>query len=402
MTIRESSGKPLTYTFIKNIREPGRYGDGRGSKGLSLLAKRTLNGRWSKTWSQRIRQNGRETSKGLGSWPTISLAMAREAALDNARQVAQGHDITKPKAEIATVDNLFDEVIELWSKTWEGDNTKSEWLRAKKICRQIGSLPVSQVSTPDVLQIITPLWHTKGDTARTVRSKLHSIFNYAIHKGLAEKNPAPPTITQSLGKQAPKKHHKTITYKSLGDALASVRDSDYWWAERSCIIWIALTGVRSREAREAKWEEINLEELIWTIPADRMKRRVEHQVPLSKQAVSILMYARAQQPEERTLIFPSTTGKLLGDNRLSLIFRLLEIPATPHGMRASLRTWAAEKTNLSEPAAEMLLAHRPKQEVVRIYMTSNFYEDRVPAMQEWADHLTQTMGDVVPTDHQEN
>ena len=385
----------LTHTFIKSVAKEGRYGDGRGGLGLSLLVQKTKNSRWSKTWSQRLHigKARQEYTPGLGSWPLVTLADARTKAFENARLVKQGIDIRQPAAHIPTVAEAFETVIALKEPGWTGMYTKYSWNLSVGYCENIASIPISEITSADVLKIISPLWHDNGATADKVLGRLSSIMQWSMTEGHRTTNPAAANITATLGKKSPPIHRKSLSYSLLGDALATIRDSDAWWATRYCLLLLALTGVRSCEARKATWDEIDFETSIWTVPANRMKARIEHKVPLSTQAKEILHHIREQRGHSQGLIFPSKrSGKYTADSRLSQLVRNLHLQTVPHGFRSSIRTWAAEETSLPEPAAEMLLAHNPDPAVVKAYRTTDFIKHRTPAMQEWADFLTQTVG----------
>ena len=387
----------LTHALVKSVATEGRYGDGRGGLGLSLLVKRTANGRWSKTWSQRIRIGGKLAMLGLGSFPSVTLAMARDRALDNARRVESGEDIRKPPPKVPTVDEAFDRVIKGREKSWRGGGSLEKWCRVKARCKPIGSKPVSEITPRDVLDLITPLWHEKTETARDLRGKLSIVMEWSITEGFrTATNAARPGVTSSLGKQEPVTHHRSLPPSQLGSALALIRDSDISWAKRYCLLYIAFTGVRNGEARRATWDEIDLDTSTWTIPASRMKAEAEHTVPLSTQAKEILAYAREHGNSSQGYIFPQERGKQYMDNgRLSEVMRRLEIPAVPHGSRSSFINWASGHSHIPEPVAEMVLAHTPSESVIKAYRTANFFEHRIPVMQEWADFLSETMGPVV-------
>ena len=398
----------LTHTFIKSVTKEGRYGDGRGGFGLSLLARKTQNGGWSKTWSQRLHigKTRQEYTPGLGSWPLVTLADARAKAFENARLVKQGVDIRKPAAHVPTVAEAFETVIPLKEPGWRGIETKGSWNLSLRYCEKIASIPISEITSADVLKIITPLWHDKGATADKVLSRLSSVMKWSITEGHRTTNPATNDITTTLGKKSPSIRSKSLAYPLLGDALATLRDSDTWWATRYCLLLLAFTGLRSGEARKATWDEIDFETSIWKVPADRMKARIEHKVPLSTQAKEILHHAREQRGHSQGRIFPCQRpgkyiegpGKYMQGQGLSKLLRDLHLQTVPHGFRSSIRTWAAEETSLPEPAAEMLLAHTPDPAVVKAYRTTDFFKHRKPAMQEWADFLTQTMGPTIQVD----
>ena len=392
-----TKGYHLTHALVKSVAKEGRHGDGRGGHGLSLLVKRAANGRWSKSWSQRIRVRGRLATLGLGAFPAVTLAMARDRALDNARRVEQGEDILRPPAPIPTVDAAFDRVIADRKKSWTGERTVSNWHQAKRHCRPLGSKLVSEVAPKDVLDLITPLWHEKAQTARYVRSKLSVVMEWSITEGFrTATNPAKPSVTSSLGRQEPATHHKSLPPSQLGSALAIIRDSDGWWAIKCCLSFIAFTGARSGEARRATWDQIDLATSTWTIPASRMKARKLHVVPLSTQAKGILAYAGKHGNGSQGLIFPPERGgQYIRSRGPSGLMKRLEMPAVPHGSRSSFINWASSQAHIPEPVAEMVLAHTPSAPVIRSYRTADFFEYRIPVMQEWADFLSETMGPVV-------
>ena len=390
----------LTHTFVKSVTRPGRYGDGRGGLGLSLLVKKTVAGRCSKTWSQRLRINRKITTMGFGSFPVVTLADARIRALDNARRVNQGEDILKPPPIIPTVEEAFDIVIEQRRPSWKGENTEGTWDLTKRYCKPISSKPISEVKQKDVIDVLAPIWQEKPRMARAVRSNLSTVMLWAINREYRATNPATPATVKELGKQPPGSHHPSLPEDQLGSALAKIRDANArWWAETYCLIFLAFTGVRSGEARKATWEQINLDSATWTIPGSKMKNSDMHKVPLSTQAVEILLYAREQTGRSEGVIFPPERGgHHINSPRLSDLMRKLEIPAVPHGGRSSVRNWAGGRADIAQPAAEMVLGHKQGEHIVKVYMTSDFFEHRRPIMQEWADFLTQTMGPTIQVD----
>ena len=386
----------LTHSFVQSVAKEGRYGDGRGGHGLSLLVKRTANGRWSKTWSQRLRIGEEKAQLGLGSFPDIILADAREKALHNSQRVAQGEDIRKPLPVIPTVNEAFDIVIAQRRSSWKGKMTERTWLLSKQYCKAIGPKPVSEIKPQDVADVLAPIWQEKAKTAREVRSNLSTVMAWAINREYRTTNPATPSTVQELGKQPRSKRHRSLKPDQLGSALAKVRDADAWWGAKYCLIFLALTGVRSAETREATWEEMDLDAAIWTIPVDRTKNDIEHIVPLSTQAVEILRYARKRTGRTKGIVFPPERGgHHMDSKRLSNLMIELDIPAVPHGDRASVRNWAGGRADIAQPAAEMVLGHKQGSKIERTYLTADFFEHRCPIMQDWADYLAETMGPVI-------
>ena len=204
--------------------------------------------------------------------------------------------------------------------------------------------------------------------------------------------------TRRFGEVQPSVHRQFIDPDDLGQALAKVRDYDVWWAVKCCLIFMAFTCVRSNQARGATWDEVDLNNMTWTIPAIRMKNNVLHRVALSTEAVEVLAYAR-EQGGDQGLIFPSQRGgKVIHSGALSRLFLELQIPGVPHGLRASFMNWAVGRIHIPRPVAEMVLGHQSSNAVVRSFLRSELYERCVPVMQEWADFIAETMGPVVPAD----
>ena len=388
----------LTPTMVQSITKPGRYGDRRGGLGLSLLVKKTQNGRLSKSWAQRIKVNGKTRHIGLGSFPVVTLDMAREKAVENAQKVARGEDIWAPPPEIMTVGKAFDIVIEERSPSWRGENTKNQWQASKRYSKSIQDMPVAEVTRSHVKKVLKPLWLEKPKTAKELRAHLHTVMDWAIEeRHRTESNPATAAATKGLGTQPSVENYQALDHQDFGAALADIRDADTWWATKICLIFMAFTGVRGAEARGAVWEEIDLDKAIWVIPGKRMKAGRKHRVPLSAQAKEILLYAREQSGRTTGPIFPPQRGgKYMDSGRLSSLMQDLEIQAVPHGGRSTFMGWASSHPQVTDWVADMVLAHRPSNKVKRTYLRDDFFEERVPVMQEWADYLTASMGRVTP------
>ena len=394
----KKSGSRLTHKFVQAVTRPGSYGDGRGGCGLKLVVQKRTNGRPSKSWVQRIRIDGKPRELGLGTFPVIILTQARDKARDNLHRVAQGEDIRIPPPKIPTLAEAFEKVITLRAPAWRGVGTKASWYRSLEYSERISSKPVSDATSSDILDVITPLWYEKPMTARTVRSHLSSVLDWCVTAGYRVTNPAGPGITKHLGKQSPETPHASLDYQNVGTSLAIVRDADIWWAAKYCLILLAFTILRNSEARLANWEEFNLDTATWTVPGSRMKNGIEHKVPLATQVMEILAHVRERSGRTHGAVFPSQSGRNVMDGaRLSEIPRKLHIAAVPHGYRSSFRNWAGETPGLIPAAAEMVLAHKQPEPIVRRYLTTDFFKLRQPMMQQWADYLTETMGPVIST-----
>ena len=156
---KREPGDKLTPAFVKTIKKPGTYGDGRTGHGLSLKVKERAKGGVRKYWNQRIRINGKRRDRGLGSVPVVSLEKAREKAFENARRVHQGEDITKPPPTVPTVKEDYEAMIKDRENGWSPD-TKKKWCRAMLRCKPIWDTPVSEVTEYDVTRLLNPLWLT--------------------------------------------------------------------------------------------------------------------------------------------------------------------------------------------------------------------------------------------------
>ena len=402
VTANDTRPSRLSASFVKKVSKAGRYGDGRGGHGLSLLVKRMKNGRWSKTWSQRLKIKGTLVTLGLGSYPLVSLAMARDRAFDNASRVARGEDIREPQCVVPTVAEAFERYIALASPIWRGEFTESGWRKSLEYCRPIGSMLVSDVTSSDVLRVIEPLRSKYKVKAQEVRMHLSSVMRWAITEGYRVTDPAASHVTRHLGKRRSSdvNHHPSLHYRKVGRALAKVRDDENTlWVVKVLTIFIALTAVRKISALEATWDQIDLEAEVpvWRIP--RTKNEEALDVPLSTQAVELLLYT-----EERTgvsgrlskrVVFPGRgKGGRIGETTINAFMGRLGLDASPHGFRSSFRNWAGEKKQ--DPyASEKALGHVVSSAVEAAYLTTDFFDLRTPIMQQWADYIEKTMGPVL-------
>lgn len=199
--------KTLTAASVKSINRPGRYGDGRGSHGLSLLVKQTANGRWSKTWSQRLRINGRVTSIGLGSYPVVSLAMARQRGLENRQAVELGRD---PRGEeMPTFAEAADQVIALHREAWKpGSRSESQWRSSLDayVLPQIGHKRIDEIAVGDVLGVLGGVWTTRPETARRVAQRVLRILTWAMGAGYRSDDPTAAAVA-ALPRHTDKPQH---------------------------------------------------------------------------------------------------------------------------------------------------------------------------------------------------
>ena len=379
----------LSASFVRTVTRPGRYGDGRGGHGLSLLVKPMSNGRLSKSWAQRLRINGRPVNIGLGAFPVVTLAEARQKALDNRRTVAQGGD---PRGGgIETFAQAADKVIALHAKNWKGHVNERQWRNSLDtyVVPHIGRKRVDKITTADVMRVLLAddLWTTKRETARRVRQRLGAVMKWAVAKGYREDNPAGSAITAALPSNGNRKQHfRALPHAEVAAALAKVRASGAWTGTKLAIEFMVLTASRPGETRLATWNEIDFDAATWTISADRMKAGRAHRVPLSRRALEVLTEALDIR-DDSGLVFPSVTGKAAANVTYTKLLRELEIPCVSHGFRTSFRIFCGDR-GIDREVAERALAHTVRNPVEAAYNRGSLYARRIRVMADWADYLT--------------
>ena len=389
----------LNARFVETVNRPGRYGDGHGGHGLSLLVKPMANGRLSKSWAQRVRIDGRATNIGLGSYPVVTLARARRFALENRRDILDGID---PRAgDVPTFAAAVDKVIAMHAENWkDGGKTEAQWRAtlATYAFPRIGRKSVADITTADVLAVLVPVWNKKPETARKVRQRIGTVMKWAIAKGHRGDNPAGEAIGAALPKIGDKrKHFRALPYADVSDALSRVRESGAWWATKAAFELLVLTAARSGEVRGATVDEIDLNAAVWTVPGERTKTGRAHRVPLSPRALDVLAKAAGHRDDSGGggLVFPSPRGLQLSDMTLSKLLKELHIDAVPHGFRSSFRDWAAERTNIPREICEHALAHVVGDAAELAYRRTDYFEKRRDLMDRWAAYLTRSIAAVV-------
>ena len=376
--------KRLSATFVKTVTRPGRYGDGRGGHGLSLLVKPMLYGGHSRTWSQRLRINGKPVSIGIGAFPIVTLAEARTAALENRRAVARGHD---PRHSIPTLAQASERVLAVYSANWKDSGRSEKIWRAGMVhyvLPQLGRKRVDHITTVDVMSVLLPHWSTKRETMRRIKQRLSRIFRQAIAEGYRTDDPAGAALDAALPRNGGKtQHFAAVPHGEVAAAIATVRASGAYRTTVLAFEFLVLCAARSGEVRLATWDEVDRD--VWTVPASRAKTGRAHRVPLSSRALQILSEAR-EISGGKGLIFPSPTGKALSDATLSKLLRG-KVAAVPHGFRSSFRDWCGESGQPRE-VAEACLAHAVSNKVEAAYARSDLFNRRAGLMAAWAEYLT--------------
>ena len=385
----------LSDRAVKAATAPGRMFDGHG---LFLLV--TPGG--AKIWKQRITVRGRRQELGLGPYPVVTLREAREAALANRRIVRAG---LNPKVERRRVKGV-PTFVELARADFE--HRKAGWRNAKHAAQWIGTLEefafprlgertVDDITTDDVFGVLAPLWHTKPTTAKRLRQRVGAVLAVAVAKGHRSDNPADTVKTMLAKHQSIEtKGHRSLAYGEVAGALAKVRESNANRSTALALEFLVQTAARAGEVRFAKWDEIDTGEATWTVPGERMKAGREHRVPLSPRALEILAEARSLATGRTDLIFPSRTGKPLGERSMLQVLDRLGIDATAHGFRSSFRVWAAERTTIPREVCEAALAHTIRDKAEAAYLrATDLFDRRRDLMERWAAYLSEKPADVV-------
>ncbi|MEL7444705.1 MAG: integrase arm-type DNA-binding domain-containing protein [Pseudomonadota bacterium] len=375
----------LSATSIKNA-SVGKHGDGGGL----WFHKRPDGGA---QWFLRVTVHGRRREMGLGAYPDITLAMAREAATKWRRLAKQGVDPIKERERLAkeaakehpTVQQVFEECFEARKAQLKDEGKAGRWDTALRvhILPKLGQVPIEEIDQSDIRNVLGPIWHAKANTATKAIGRLGIVIKHGAAMGLDVDLQAVDKARALLGKQ-----RHTVTnvpsmpwqevpefYQSLGEGVTEL-----------ALRFLILTGCRSGEVRGCHLDEIDINAAVWEIPGERMKGGSPHRVPLSSEAVRVLETAA---PFERDgLVFPGTKpGKPLSDMTWTALFKRRKIDARPHGFRSSLRTWLAEATDAPREVAEECLAHVSAGKVEASYRRTDYLERRRALMERWSQHV---------------
>ena len=393
--LRRRRGRRLSAALVRNVSKPGKYHDG-GGLGLYLRVEKS----GARFWVQRLTIGGKRRELGLGSPPVVTLAEAREKALDNKRMAARGLDPLAEKRKAEGVPSFAEAARRVWEMhrpTWRNPKHAAQFISTLETYAfpRLGDRPVSDIGGADVLAVLTPIWTGKPETARRVKQRISAVMKWAVAQGLRADNPA-EAITRALPKVAPvKAHRRALPYADVARCLEAVRGSEALTATKLALEFLVLTATRSGEVRGARWEEVDFEAAVWTIPPERMKAKRPHRVPLSPRAVAVLREAE-RLADGSGLIFPGARhGRPLSDMTLSKLVKSLGFEADIHGFRTSFRTWAQEQTNFPREVAEAALAHNVGDAVERAYARSDVFEKRRRLMESWASWLEARRGEVV-------
>jgi integrase len=378
---------------VGRLKEPGLHFVG-GVDGLALQ----VTGTGARSWVLRVRVAGRRREMGLGGFPDVTLAAARDAAREARIKIKQGVDpieharvarsaLAAKRATDVSFKHCAEKYIASHEARWSAKSLH-QWNSSleKHAYPKIGNLLVRDVGLPQVLDVLTPIWNTKTETATRIRGRIEKILDWATVARLRSGDnparwrshlevmlPAPTDIAEP-------EHFKAVPYTKVGAFVRLLREEAGQGAR--CLEFAILTAARSAQARGATWGEISLRDAMWTIPKERMKANRDHRVPLSKPAVALL---KAQSREDGVdLVFPSPTGKVLSDATLGAVLKRMGVDAVPHGFRSTFKDWCAELTDYPNEVSEMALAHAVADKVEAAYRRGDMFRKRKGVLEDWA------------------
>jgi len=406
--------KPLTVNKVESMTEPGYYADG-GNLYLQISPTGT------KSWVFRFMLNKIRREMGLGPLHTVSLADARTKATANRNLVLDGIDpiaardearkenrlrVALDAAHTKTFAECATEYININRSGWKNAKHATQWERTIAIyCNEtMGDIPVQNITTALVTNVLLPIWEKKAETASRLRGRIEKILDWARVSGYRTgDNPARlgghlENVLPKVSRKARVQHQPALPHVKMGAFMVALR-AEAGVAARALEFTI-LTAARTTETIEAQWSEIDIVKKVWTVPAIRMKSGVIHRVPLSAPALTLLREMKKLRVGD--FVFPGAEKNLPQSNMAMLELLKRMDPkkqtwtdptngrrAVPHGFRSTFRDWAEDETNYSRAVIEKALAHAVEDEVEAAYKRTDQFERRRLLMAEWAQRCGQ-------------
>lgn len=395
-------GKLTSKSVQKLAKEcaKGSTGDGQG-----LYLQITSGG--SVSWIFRYKILGKQRYMGLGAYPATGLSQAREMAADNRKMIKQGidplearlHDEREARKVAVTFTSCAARYIKAHRRSWKNAKHSRQWISTLKNYARpiIGNKPINSISTDDVINVLKPIWTSKNETAKRVQGRIENILDYASAHGY--RDPVNPARWRGhLDKLLPKpsrvqkvKHHPAMPYDQVAAFMSTI--GAYNSTSSKALQFLILTATRTSEVLNAEWHEVDVAKATWQIPAERMKANREHRIPLSRQALDLLLCL--PRIKGNNFIFPGMKpSRPLSNMSLLQFMRGLGYGPSgekgnyvPHGFRSSFRDWTGEVTSYPRDVAEMALAHAIENKVEAAYRRGDLFEKRRQMMQEWADFI---------------
>lgn len=386
--------KELSALEVGRLLEPGRHSVG-GVAGLALQV--TDSG--ARSWVLRVMVGGKRREMGLGGFPDVTLAGAREAARVARAKIDEGIDpvadrlmkrsaLASAVASAMTFKEAAEKYIAAHENGWKSTKHAAQWRTTLESYAFpiIGKIAVADVETAHVMRILEPIWLTKTETASRLRGRIESVLDWATVRGFRKgDNPARwrghiEHLLAARSAVQKTEHHAAMDYREVGAFMEQLRQQEGIGAR--ALEFTILCASRSGEVRGATWAEMDLAAGVLTIPATRMKAEREHRVPLSDEVLELLK--ALPRAEGSDLVFPSPRGKVLSDMTLTAVLRRMCYPVTAHGFRSSFRDWAGETTAYPREVIEHALAHQLKDKAEAAYARGSLFDKRRRLMADWA------------------
>lgn len=391
-TARIKVGKPrgrhpdrrLSAVSVRNAKGPGRYADGNG---LYLFVDES----GAKRWLLRTVVAGKRRDIGLGSAQLVPLADAREEAAKLRRMARAGGDPLadrrRERRTVPTFEEAAEKVHAAHAATFKNAKHAAQWLASLKsdVFPVFGGKTVDMVEPADVLTALLPIWTSKPETARRLKQRIKVVLDWAKASGHRTSENAVEGVARALPKHRTQQaHHAALPYAAVPQFLTDLSAAQAGDSTKLALEFLILTAARTGEVIGARWEEIDFDAGIWTVPAARMKAGREHRVPLSPQCIELLEKAKAMA-DGGGYVFPGRTPKAPLSNMalLMLIRRMGHKDITAHGFRSSFRDWAAERSNASTAVVEASLAHAVKNKTEAAYFRSDLFDLRRALIETW-------------------
>lgn len=367
----------------KNL-SAGKYADGQG---LWLIKRSKGFGKWI----LRLSISGKRREMGLGAWPDVSIAEAREQASIARKQLRDGIDPIEERQRVrqpdekVTVKEAVMSCFDARQAELKDDGKAGRWLSplSVHILPKLGKKPIESIDQHILKKHLEPIWHDKPVAARKALSRMNLTLKHAAALGLDVDLQAVMKAQALLGKQRHKPSHiPSLPYEEAPQFYKWLKSKDF----QSCyaLRFLMLTAARTSEVRFATFDEIESD--AWSLPPERTKTGKALRIPLTKEALAVIK--QAKQSDDQKLLFPSVTGKPMSDATMSRFMEREGYNARPHGFRATFRTWVEEQTDTDFDVKEAALGHQVDSSIVRAYQRSDRFEKREKLMEKWDHFLT--------------
>lgn len=393
------TARELSAIEVSRLTAPGYVAVG-VVPGLHLQVSST----GAKSWILRIMVGDKRRDMGLGGYPAVTLAQAREKARAARAAVDGGHDpvlnrqralssLRSAQALEKTFKWCAEQYIDSHSDTWRNQKHRQQWTATltNYAYPLIGNMLVRDVAQSHILSVLEPIWRDKTETAKRLRGRLETVLDWATTRHYREgENPARWQGHLEMLLPAPSRiqkteHHRALPVNAALPFMAELRKREGMAAR--ALEFLMLTAARSGEVRGATWTEFDLDAKVWTVPASRMKAEKEHRVPLTAHTIKLLNALPRQAEDESPFVFFAPRGGKLSDMALTAVMRRMNADAVPHGMRSTFRDWVAECTDYPRDLAEHALAHTLESKVEAAYRRGDALEKRRGMMHSWGEFL---------------